>query len=169
MARSGTRRGAFARVAPHRAVLILLAMLVLGTTGSGRRTALPARLESYFTSAGVLSADERKQLLAGQPITELLDADASKEVAVFGAIWIDAPMRRYVEAVTNIERFESGGGFKLTKRISAPPRLDDFDALRLSAEDLDLRSCRVGEIKLGADDQTNARGIPVTTEQGGPR
>lgn len=61
-------------------------------------------------------------------------------------------MNRYVKAVKDIEAFESGGGFKVTKRISAPPRLEDFDALRLPAEDLeDLRSCRVGdcEIKLG--------------------
>ena len=36
--------------------------------------------------------------------------------------------------------------------VSAPPRLEDFNALRLPAEDLDdLRSCRVGdcELKLG--------------------
>jgi hypothetical protein len=40
----------------------------------------------------------------------------------------------------------------VTKRIGAPPQLDDFNALRLPGEDLDdLRSCRVGdcEIKLG--------------------
>jgi hypothetical protein len=46
----------------------------------------------------------------------------------------------------------SRGGFKITERISAPPRLEDFSAMRLPNEDLDdLRSCRVGdcEVKLG--------------------
>jgi hypothetical protein len=131
---------------------MLLAVLALDATAAGQQTELPARLESYFKSAGALSRSQRQQLLAGQPITKLLDADASKEVAVLGAIWIEAPMRRYVEAVTNIEAFESGGGFKVTKRISAPPRLDDFEALRLPEEDLeDLPNCRVGdcEVKLG--------------------
>ena len=52
----------------------------------------------------------------------------------------------------DIENFERGGGFKVTKRISAPPRLEDFAQLRIPEEDLDdLRSCRVGdcEVKLG--------------------
>jgi hypothetical protein len=99
-----------------------------------------------------LTADERQQLLKGQPLTKMLAGDVSKEVAVFGAIWIDAPIRRYVDAVTDIEAFERGGGFKVTKRISAPPRLEDFSQLRLPDEDLDdLRRCRVGDcdVKLG--------------------
>jgi hypothetical protein len=67
-------------------------------------------------------------------------------------VWIDAPLRQYVEAMEGIEKFESGGAFTLTKRISAPPSLDDFAQLRLSDEDVnDLRSCRIGDcqMKLG--------------------
>jgi hypothetical protein len=77
---------------------------------------------------------------------------ANDEVAVFGAVWIAAPIHRYVDAVKDIEHFEKGGGFTLTKRISSPPRPDDFALWRLSDDDLeDLRSCRVGrcEMKLG--------------------
>ena len=85
----------------------------------------------------------------GRPITKLLDADETKEVAVFGGVWIDAPLRRYVEAMEGIETFERGGAFTLTKRISAPPRIDDFAQLRLSDEDVnDLRSCRIGDCQL---------------------
>ena len=87
-------------------------------------------------------------------MTKLLDADESKEVAVFGAVWIDAPIRRYADAVKDIENFERGGGFKVTKRVSSPPRLDDFAQLQLPADDVaDLRTCRVGDcqVKLGED------------------
>jgi hypothetical protein len=149
---SSCRAAARIRGAQYRAVLSLLDAVVMGTAADGQRNAFPPKLENYFNSAGALSRGERQELLAGRPITKLLDSDASKEVAVLGAIWIAAPMNRYVEAVKDIEAFESGGGFKVTKRISAPPRLEDFNALRLPAEDLDdLRSCRVGdcEIKLG--------------------
>jgi hypothetical protein len=117
-----------------------------------QRGSFPARLQPYLTDAVELTADERQQLVEGQPVTKLLDADESKEVAVFGAVWVNAPARRYVEALTDIESFEQGGGFRITKRISTPPRLEDFSALRLPDEDLDdLRSCRVGdcEVKLG--------------------
>jgi hypothetical protein len=82
----------------------------------------------------------------------MLEADASKEVAVLGAVWISVPMRRYVEAITDIVAFERGGAFRQTKRISAPPRLEDFSRLRLPGQDVaDLRSCRVGDcaVKLG--------------------
>jgi hypothetical protein len=71
---------------------------------------------------------------------------------VFGAIRIDAPIHRYVEAVKDIERFEQGGSFKITKRISEPARLADFADLRLPKADVDdLRKCRVGDcdVKLG--------------------
>lgn len=57
-------------------------------------TSLPTRLEGYLTKLVKPTPTERKKLLAGAPFTKLLDADASKEVAVFGAIWINAPLRR---------------------------------------------------------------------------
>jgi hypothetical protein len=115
----------------------------------GRSAALPPRLDSYLCTTVRPSAAERKLLINGGPITKLLDADASKEVAVFGAVWIDAPVRRYVDAVEDIENFEKGGGFKLTKRISSPPALADFARLRLPEDDVrDLRSCRVGDCML---------------------
>jgi hypothetical protein len=96
---------------------------------------------------------ERQRLLAGQPIVKLFEGDPELEVAVFGAVWVQAPIRRYVEAVQEIENFERGKNFRVTKRISAVPRIEDFAAMHLPPEDLeDLRRCRVGdcEIKLSA-------------------
>ena len=135
-------------------VSMSLGLLATGAiAGSqGRSAALSPRLDSYLSTTVRPSAAERKLLINGGPITKLLDADASKEVAVFGAVWIDAPVRRYVDAVEDIENFEKGGGFKLTKRISSPPALADFAQLRLPEDDVrDLRSCRVGAcmLKLG--------------------
>jgi hypothetical protein len=113
--------------------------------------AFPPRLDQYLTNSIRVTADERKQLLAGAPVTRVLETDPSKEVTVFGAIWIAAPPARYVAALKDIEQFERGGGFRVTKRISDPARLDDFAALALPEEDVaDLKACRVGscEIKL---------------------
>jgi hypothetical protein len=113
---------------------------------------LPPRFDAYLNGVVKPTAHERRRLLEGAPLIKLLDSDASKEMAVFGAIWINAPMRRYVEAVQDIERFESGKGFNVTKRISVPPTLENFAQMHLTAEDVsDLRTCRVGdcEVKLG--------------------
>jgi hypothetical protein len=113
---------------------------------------LPPRLEDFLATVVRPTPAERKRLLEGAPITRLLDGDKSKEVAVFGAVWIDAPIRRYVEAVQDVENLERGAAFPVTKRISDPPRQEDFAAMHLPREDVaDLRTCRVGDcaLKLG--------------------
>jgi hypothetical protein len=58
---------------------------------------------------------------------------------------------RYLAAVKDIERFETGDAFRATKKVSTPPRIEDFAQLKLPDDDIaDLRSCKVGqcEIKL---------------------
>jgi hypothetical protein len=63
---------------------------------------LPARLAEYVGRHAVLTAGltaaQQQQLLAGQPVTQLLDADPTREVAVFGAVWIKAPVERVEKA-----------------------------------------------------------------------
>lgn len=136
-----------------------LALLVLTATAietaPDTASGFPRALERYVTDVARLTPDQRKRLIAGAPVTKLLDADETQEVAVFGAIWISAPMQRYIDLVTDIEHFERGRGFRTTKRISAPPRLEDFAQLHLPKQDVeDLRTCRVGdcEMKLGEEE-----------------
>jgi hypothetical protein len=110
---------------------------------------LPPRLADYAARHAKLTAAQQQQLLAGQPVTQLLDADPSREVAVFGAVWIKAPIERYIAAVKDIEKFESGANFLATKRISTPPRIEDFAPMTLPPEDVaDLKNCRVGACEL---------------------
>ena len=149
-----------------RLALTLLALLLLGTTGSGLQARFPALLDKYLEHTARLSPAEREQLMAGQPVTRLLDADESKEVAVLGAVWIASPIHRYVEAIKDIENMEKGGGFKVTKRISATPTIRDFDGLRIPDEDLvDLRTCQVGNCAVKLSAQALRR---FQTERPGP-
>jgi hypothetical protein len=128
---------------------------VLAGTRPQQATAhLPGRLGEYVEQRVSLAPDEYKRLLAGEAVTQLLPADASKEVAIFGAVWIDAPITAYTAAVRNIEELEKGPNFLVTKKISNPPRLEDFSRLTLPREDVeDLKTCRVEdcELKLGED------------------
>ncbi len=139
----------------------LLALGFAATMTAAARTAMPGlpdRLDDYLAGTAKLTADERAQLVAGTPVTKLLDADETKEVAVFGAVWVDAPMRRYVALIKDIEKFERGGGFKLTRRISATPKADDFAGMRMTDEDVaDLRTCRVGNCNVKLDEKALAR------------
>jgi hypothetical protein len=133
------------------AAAVMLGGLSLASRNVEAQAGLPPRLGDYVSRHVKLTAAQHQQMLAGQPVTQLLDADPSREVAVFGAVWIKAPVQRYVAAAKDIERFESGANFLVTKKISTPPRLEDFAALRLPPDDVaDLKSCRVGacEMKL---------------------
>ena len=64
------------------------ALLPLATGGSiaaqSTPTSLPPLLNRYLTSGAKLDSGELKRLLAYEPVVKLLDADESKEVAVFG-------------------------------------------------------------------------------------
>lgn len=116
---------------------------------AGGQTSLPAPLDRYVRTMVRLTPGEMKTLLGSQPVVRLLDTDADHEVAVFSAAWINAPAQSYVDAVNDIESFERGGGFRITKRISDPPRIEDFAQLTLPESDVaDLRSCRVGECEV---------------------
>ena len=106
----------------------------------------------YIKTHVMLTPEERTQLLEGQPVTKLLEADPAREVAVFGAVWVKAPMSRYIAAVKDIEKFEKGSNFLVTKRISDPPRLEDFDQLTLPAGGRrGLKTCKVGDMRAEAE------------------
>lgn len=115
----------------------------------------PAALEKFLTESVKLNALERSTLLSNGPISKLLDGDPAKEVSIFGAVWIDAPTSAYVALVKDIENFERGGAFHVTKRISDPPQLNDFAAMTLPDDDVaDLKYCRVGDCELKLSQQT---------------
>jgi hypothetical protein len=128
----------------------------------GTSQTLPQGLETYLAAEVQPTAAERKTLLSGGPLTKLLPSDQTKEVFVFGAIWINASPTEYVRRVKNIEDFEKGGGFRITKTISDPPRLEDFAQLQLPEDDVkDLRQCRPGD----CDVKLSARGLQALRTQ----
>jgi hypothetical protein len=134
-------------------VAVSLALLPVASRANAQ-SPFPPALASFLTQEAHITQPDREALLAGNPLVKLLDADPSKEMAVLGVVWVSASAGRYVEQVKNIERFERGGAFRVTKRISDPPRPDDFAALTLSDQDFeDLKDCKIGDcaLKLDAD------------------
>jgi hypothetical protein len=126
----------------------------VGSMADGAQPSVPSPLARFLNEEAHATPSERAALLAGNPLVKLLDADPSKEIAVLGAIWVNAASRLYVEQVKNIEQFERGGAFRVTRRISESPNAADFAALTISDEDFkDLKDCRIGDcvLKLDAD------------------
>jgi hypothetical protein len=131
---------------------VSLVQLPVASRANGAQSPFPPALASFLSEEAHLTQSERDVLLAGDPLVKLLDADPSTEVAVFGAIWVNAPSAAYVQQVKNIEQFERGGAFRTTKRIGAPPVADDFAALTISDQDFeDLKDCKIGDCVLKLD------------------
>ena len=137
---------------------IAAAMLSFALVSQGR-SALPPQLQDYVSRHAKLTAAHQSQLLQGQPVTLVVDTtEPAREVAVFGAVWVKAPIARYLAAVKDIEQFEKGSNFLVTKRISNPPRLEDFAAMRVPPDDVrDLRVCKVGSCELKLSEQALLR------------
>jgi hypothetical protein len=67
-----------------------------------KSSSLPSPLDGHVRTTVRPTRSERKLLMDGGPMTKLLDADGGKEVAVFGAVWIDAHVRAYLQAVKDV-------------------------------------------------------------------
>jgi hypothetical protein len=135
------------------------------------RAAFPAAMEQYLAKTARLSEAERADLAAGKAVAKLLDADPNTEIAVFGAVWIAAAPEEYVRRLSDIETFERGGPFLVTKKLSDPPVASDFSSLVLPEDDLkDLRNCKIGDcdLKLGEKGiETIRKGVDWKTPTAG--
>ena len=141
---------------------LLTAAFAVATSAFVQPTPGSVALDSFLVKTAGLTTAERSKLLAGEPVTKLLESEADKEVAVFGGIWINASPAEYVRQVTDIEHLESGEAFRVTKKISDPPKLEDFASLELTDEDFeDLKDCRVGDCEL----KVSASGLQMLRAQ----
>ena len=133
------------------AVFALAAFVGIGTPRAEQAAVarFPPALETHIGNVAHFSASERRRINDGGPVTKLLDSDVTREVAVSGVVWINAPVSRYLDRFRKIESHESGEGFHITRRFSNPPRPEDLDELRLSDDDVaDLRTCQVDDCEL---------------------
>ena len=144
------------------AIAALLAATATASSQSKAGATLPAQLDAYITKYVQLTPAERGRMLGGAPVVKLLESDVASEVAAFGAVWINGSPGDYVRLVRDIEQFERGGDFLVTKRISDPPQLADFSALKFSPQRIwshfGLAASGDCEIKLGESALTRIRG-----------
>lgn len=103
-------------------------------------------LDRTLTTRFAMNSRQLAALGRGEPVTVLLPGSVDREVVVGGAVRIQAPPERTVALVREIERLESGPSFLHTRRLSEPPRPEDFAAFQVSKEDIAaLRRCRPGD------------------------
>ena len=153
------------------AALALIVTVATGGVPHGQSPApMPAQFDSDIKAHVKLTPEKQKQLLAGQPVMQLLESDPAKEVAIFGAVWVAAPIARYVDAVKNIEEFEKGRELPRNEAHQQPTQARRLQRLSLPPEDLDdLKTCKVGDCELKLGEAALVRIQKTTTGRSRPR
>ncbi|HEY7292309.1 MAG TPA: hypothetical protein VH583_20900 [Vicinamibacterales bacterium] len=141
------------------AVVVLLAAAVQAAIEPDVKDALVRNLR--------FSSSEIADLQKGKVVKHGVEASAPGELAVVGAVRVQAPVERLIESVRQITDFKRGPDVMQIGRFSDPPVLEDLAPLTITKEDFDASSCRVGDcsVRLPAD---AIRRLPAEVDSSGP-
>jgi hypothetical protein len=121
-------------------------VVVLGLA-AGSRAQEPHR---FLSTQGTLTPAELGLVDGGGVVVKVLPTSVKNELAILGTARVRATTEFFLRMYRDVERFETGWG--VTKKLSDPPKLEDFAALEIPEEDTAaLRDCKIGdcELKLG--------------------
>jgi len=139
-------------MSPPRFACALALCMTASVLAAGGRSPAETGLEQFLRSRLGLTNQQIAAVRQGRPVAVALPTSADREIQVGGAVHVNAPADRLAAVLQDVERLESGAGFLRTRRLSDPPRLEDFNDLELPAEDVAaLRKCHPGhcDVKLG--------------------
>lgn len=110
---------------------------------------LPPALDSFLKDKLGLSSGETGAVGQGKPVAKLIDVSEEREVALAGAVRLDAPpdfiAKKYREMLSSAERPR----LRALGVFSTPAVPEDVARLSFPAGDLDdLKKCRVGDCKI---------------------
>ena len=91
------------------------------------------------------STVELIDLERGRIVKHTLDKTSPGEVAVAGAVRVNATRETFLSRFRDITQFKRGPGVLEIGRFGDPPTLGDLEALTIDKNDFDGRACRVGD------------------------
>lgn len=105
--------------------------------------------QTFFKEYIRLKDDQITSIERGKSVVQILSTQTPSEIAVFGAIYINASPEDYLKAVRNLSILRNSPNYLALRQISAPPKLSDFEGFVLEDEDVkDLKSCKPGKCQL---------------------
>jgi hypothetical protein len=102
-------------------------------------------VRDVLTRSLQFSAAELADVQRGRAVKHGLEAHASGEFGVAGAIRIAATKSAFLDAARDIASFKAGAEIVQIGRFSSPPTLDDLARLRVDKADFDASTCRVAD------------------------
>jgi hypothetical protein len=118
---------------------------------------LQPELQTFLSRELKFPPSDLADLAAGKIVTRRLDATAAGEIAVAGAVRVMARKEVFVARYRDITEFKRGPDVLQIGRFSDPPTLEDLGSLTLDRQDVDVRTCRVGDCDIRLPSQTIVR------------
>lgn len=105
-----------------------------------------AALRTFLREQIRLADDQIRAIQRGKVIATALPTGSPAEIAVFGAVFVQADPKEYVKLAFNVVRMRNLAGYKGVGVAGHPPKPSDFDAVTLEPEDIrEVKNCRPGK------------------------
>jgi len=134
-------------------------LTLMALVGAAPPTAIAQRVphDALKKHAGFTDA-ELRDMEQGKVVSKILETNDPTEVAVIGAVWVDASPEEFIRRQIDIENFEKGDQVLAIQKIGDPPKLSDFSRLQFPEDDLnDLPKCKVGDCPVKIDEPSLVR------------
>jgi hypothetical protein len=118
---------------------------------------LQPELRTLLSRELKFSPSDLADLAEGRVVTRRLDATAAGEIAVVGAVRVRTRKEVFVARYRDIMQFKRGPDVVQIGRFSDPPTIEDLESLTLDRQDVDVRTCRVGNCDIRLPAQTIVR------------
>jgi hypothetical protein len=122
-------------------------LMAAGLAVNGIGAAQQTEPHHFLTTHAGFSEADLAEMDRGEALVRSPKTDVKNEIVLVGAVLIEASTQFFLQMYRDIERFE--GGLGPIKKVSDPPRPEDFSTMTLPEEDLeDLKKCRLGDCDL---------------------
>lgn len=130
-----------------------VAAVAIVAIGAAPASDLPPELRALLARDFRFSSSDLADLEKGKAVTHRLGATAAGEIAAVGAVRVKARKETFVSRYRDIVQFKRGADVVEIGRFGNPPTLEDLAPLTIDKQDVDVRTCRVGncDIRLPAE------------------
>jgi hypothetical protein len=107
---------------------------------------------TFFKNVIKLTDAEIQTIDQGEIVTKLLDSANKYGLLVFGAVYVNAPIKKFADVYRDVQKLEKEKVYLAVQEFGqngSPVELSDFDRLELDKADIDnLEDCKPGDCDL---------------------
>lgn len=127
-------------------IQILALLLLTAAVPTLARCQSNPDLENFFRDNIRLNSDQIALIDGGHAVAKALPSRTPAEVFLFGAVYIRATPRSYLNYATDFNRIRSLPDYLAFGGFSDPPQLSDLDGFSFDSDDLEeLKKCKPGD------------------------